>query len=170
MRPTADKILIGINNILISDILPELHSTYAMIQVALISVMVNQLTLVWQNTSQFPLIEENKDLRDVLLAASTTLKATKRDYKDKALEGLIPRIDAELQKECRSGEQYPSIQSLLEENCKLKEILVQTIVALEQISQKYESRALNDIRKKIRAHLRKHLDRQLDMLGMRIQA
>jgi len=169
VRPTTDKILIGINNILLSDILPELSSRFAVLQLMFIVMMVNQLSIIWQNTSQFPLIEENKYLRDVLLTAGTTLEATKRDYKDKALEGLILKIDAELQKECRFGEQYPSVQSLLEENCNLKETLVQTIVALDQISQKHESRALNDIRKEIRAHLRKHLDRQLDMLGMRVQ-
>lgn len=170
MRPTTDKILIGINNILLSDILPELSSPSAMVQVILLNVMMNQLATMWENTSQFPLIEENKDLRDVLLAASTTLKATKRDYKDETLEGLIPKIDAELQREYRPGEQYPSVQPLLEENCNLKEVLDRTITALDQISQDYKSQALDDVRKKIRAHLRKHLDRQLDMLGILTQA
>lgn len=170
MRPTTEKILIGINNILLSDILPELSSPFAMMQAMLLIVLTNQLALIWENTSQFPLIEENKDLRDVLLVASTTLTATKRDYRDETLEGLIPKIDAELQREYRSGEQHPSVHSLLEENCNLKETLVQTIVALDQISQNYKSQTLDDIRKKIRAHLRRHLDRQLNMLGMLTQA
>ena len=170
MRPTTDIILIGVINMLFSDILPELCSNYAKTQVVLLSVMMGQLSLMWENTSQFPLIEENEDLRDVLLAASKTLRATERDYRGETLDGLIPKIDTELQREYRSGEQYPLVQSLLEENSNLKETLVQTIVALDQISRNYKGQALDDIRKKIRVHLRKHLDRQLNMLGLSSQA
>jgi hypothetical protein len=151
----------GMNYTLLNDILPELSSPYAMTQALVLSVTINQLRAIWENTSQFPLIEENKDLRDVLLAASTTLKATKQDYRDESLERLTQKIGAELQREYPSGEEYPSLQSLLEENCNLKEVLVHTITALDEASRNYKSQALDELRKKMRAHLRKHLNWQL---------
>lgn len=161
MRPTFDKMFEGINYTLLNDIMPELSSSFAMTRVLILSLTINQISAIWQNTAQFPLIEENKDLRDVLAAASRTLKATKQDYKNESLEGLTREIDAELQREYPSGEDYPALQTLLEENCNLKEVLVNTITALEEISRDYKSQALDELRKKIRAHLRKHLNRQL---------
>lgn len=165
MRPTLDKMFKGMDYILLNDILPELSSPFAMMQAIVLSRTINGLCAIWERTSQFPLIEENKDLRDVLVAASTTLKATKEDYWDESLEGLTRKIDAELQREYPSGEEYPSLQSLLEENCNLKEILVQTITALEETSRNYKSQALDELRKKIRAHLRKHLNWQLNLIA-----
>ncbi|MBA7648767.1 hypothetical protein ES703_56556 [subsurface metagenome] len=161
MRPTLDKMFEGINYALLNDIMPELSSSFAMTRVLILSLTINQISATWQNTAQFPLIEENKDLRDVLAAASRTLEATKQDYKNESLEGLTREIDAELQREYPSGEDYPVLQSLLEENCNLKEVLVNTITALEEINRDYKSQALDELRKKIRAHLRKHLNRQL---------
>ena len=161
MRPTLDKLYEGMNYVLMNNVFPELSSPFIMTQVLLFSLTINQLTAIWQNAAQFPLIEENKDLRDVLQAASRTLKETKQDYKDKSLEGLTQKIDAELQREYPSGEEHPLVQSLLEENCDLKEVLDHTIIALDETSQNYKSQALDELRKKIRAHLRKHLNWQL---------
>lgn len=161
MRPTLDKMFEGMNYTLLNDILPELSSPYAMTQALVLSITINQLSAIWQNAAQFPLIEENKGLRDVLQAASGTLKETKQDYKDESLEGLTQKIDAELQREYPSGEEYPAVQALLQENCNLKEVLVDTITAVDEISRNYKSQALDELRKKIRAHLRKHLNWQL---------
>ncbi len=163
MRPTLDKTFEGMNYTVLNDILPELSSTYAMTQALMLSVMLNQLQAIWEKTSQLPLIKENKGLRDVLQAAIGTLKATKQDYWDKSLEGLTQKIDAELQKEYPSGEEYPLLQSLLEENCNLKEVLDRTIIALEETSRDYKSPALDELRKKIRAHLRNLLNWQLSL-------
>lgn len=164
MRPTLDKVFKSVDYALLNDILPQLSSPYAQFQVLTISLAIHQLSAIWENTSQFPLIEENKDLRDVLRDTSTTLKATKKDYKDKSLDELRQKIDPELQREHPSDEQYPSVQSLLEENCNLKELLDQTIVALDKTSRNYKSQAQDELRKKIRAHLRKHLNRQLSSI------
>jgi hypothetical protein len=119
---------------------------------------------IWEKTSQFPLIGENKDLMEVLLAATDTLKATKQDYRDETLERLTQEIDAELKREYPSAELYPSVHSLLEENGNLKELLVKTITALDETSRNYESQALDELRKKIRAHLRKQLNWELTFL------
>ena len=166
MRPTLDKLFKCIDYILLNDILPELSSPFAMRQAMMLSHAINGLAVIWEKTAQFPLIEENKDLRDVLLAATRTLEATRRDYKNETLEPLTQKIHGELQREHLFEEQYPSLQSLLEENCNLKESLVQTITVLEEISQHYKSQALDELRKKIRAHLRKHLDWQLSLLAV----
>ena len=166
MRPTLDKLFKGIDYILLNDILPELSSPYAMMQAMMLSHTINGLAAIWEKTAQFPLLRENKDLRDVLLTATTTLEATRRDYKNETLEALTQQINAELQGEHPSEEQYPSLQSLLEENCSLKESLVQTIRMLEEISQHYQSQALDELRQKIRIHLRKHLDWQLNLLAV----
>ena len=164
MRPTVDKLCNGINNALINDILPDLSSPVAQRQVLLISAIINRIATIWEKTSQFPLIEENKDLKDVLQTATSTLKATKQDYKDETLEALTQKIDAELQRKYPSGEQYPSLHSLLEENSNLKELLVQTITGLDETSRNYKSQALDELRKKIRAHLRKQVDWDLTFL------
>ncbi len=165
MRPTLDKMLEGMNYTLLNDILPELSSPFAMTQAMMLSATIGLSAAIWQGTSQFPLIEENKDLRDALLAASTTLKATKQDYWDESLAGLTQKIDTELQREYPSGEDHPSLQPLLEENCNLKEILDQTIIALDETSRNYKSPALDEFREKIRAHLRKHLNWRLSFLA-----
>jgi len=164
VRPTVDKLCNGINNALINDILPDLSSPVAQRQVLLISAIINRIATIWEKTSQFPLIEENKDLKDVLQTATSTLKATKQDYKDETLEALTQKIDAELQRKYPSGEQYPSLHSLLEENSNLKELLVQTITGLDETSRNYKSQALDELRKKIRAHLRKQVDWDLTFL------
>ena len=167
MRPTVDKLCKGINNVLINDILPELSSSpVAQRRVLMISASLNRIATIWEKTAQFPLIEENKDLRDILLAATTTFKATKKDYTDKTLEGLTQEIDAELQREYPSEERYPSVHSLLEENSNLKELLVRTITALDETSRNYRSQALDELRKKIRAHLRKQLNWELTFLEL----
>jgi len=160
----VDKLCNGINNALINDILPDLSSPVAQRQVLLISAIINRIATIWEKTSQFPLIEENKDLKDVLQTATSTLKATKQDYKDETLEALTQKIDAELQRKYPSGEQYPSLHSLLEENSNLKELLVQTITGLDETSRNYKSQALDELRKKIRAHLRKQVDWDLTFL------
>lgn len=165
MRPTMDKMLEGMNYVLLNDILPELSSPFAQTQAMMLSATIGLSAAIWERTCQFPLIVENKDLKDVLLAASTTLKAIKQDYTDESLKGLTQKIDAELQRERPSGEEYPSLQSLLQENCNLKDILVQTITALEETTRNYKSPALDELRKKIRAHLRKHLNWQLSLLA-----
>lgn len=164
MRPTVDKLCNGINNALVNDILPDLSSPVAQRQVLLISAIINRIATIWEKTSQFPLIEENKDLKDVLQTATSTLKATKQDYTDETLEALTQKIDAELKREYPSGEQYPSLHSLLEENSNLKELLVQTITGLDETSRNYKSQALDELRKKIRAHLRKQVDWDLTFL------
>lgn len=164
MRPTVDKLCNGINNALINDILPDLSSPVAQRQVLLISAIINRIATIWEKTSQFPLIEENKDLKDVLQTATSALKATKQDYTDETLETLTQKIDAELQRKYPSGEQYPSLHSLLEENSNLKELLVQTIIGLDETSRNYESQTLDELRKKIRAHLRKQVDWDLTFL------
>ena len=166
MRPTLDKMVEGMDYTLLNDILPELSSPSAMMQVMVLSHMLNLIGAIWEKTAQLPLIEENKDLRDVLLAATRTLKAIGEDYKDETLESLTQKIDAGLQREYPSEQQYPSIHSLLEENCDLKESLVQTITALEEISQNHDIQAIDELRKKIRVHLRKHLNWQLDLLAL----
>jgi len=164
VRPTVDKLCNGINNALINDILPDLSSPVAQRQVLLISAIINRIATIWEKTSQFPLIEENKDLKDVLLAATRTFKAIKQDYKDETLEALTQKIDDELKRKYPSGEQYPSVHSLLEENSNLKELIVQTITALDETSRNYKSQALNELRTKIRAHLRKQLNWDLTFL------
>lgn len=166
MRPTLDKMFKGMNYILANDILPELSSPSAMMQAMVLSHMLNLLGEIWEKTAQLPLIEENKGLRDVLLTASGTLKATRQDYEDETLGPLTRKIDAELQREYPSEGPYPSLQSLIEENCNLKENLVQTITALEEISQHYQSQAIDDVRKKIRAHLRRQLNWELGLLTL----
>lgn len=164
MRPTVDKLCNGINNALINDILPDLSSPVAQRQVLLISAIINRIATIWEKTSQFPLIEENKDLKDILLAATITLKATEQDYTDETLEALTQKIDAEFKREYPSQERYPSVYSLLEENSNLKELLVQTITGLDETSRNYKSQALDELRKKIRAHLRKQVDLDLTFL------
>jgi len=161
VRPTLGKMLEGMNYTLLNDILPELSSSYALTQAMMLSATMNLCAAIWQGTCQFPLIEENKDLKDVLQTVTKTLKATQPDYWDKPLAGLTQKIDAELQREYPSGEVYPPLQSLLEENCNLKELLDQTIIALEETSRNYKSQALDEVKNKIRAHLRKHLNWRL---------
>ena len=164
MRPTVDKMCKSINNVLLNDIVPELSSPSTRMQAMIISAMINRIATIWEKTSQFPLIEENKDLKDVLQTATSALKATKQDYTDETLETLTQKIDAELQRKYPSGEQYPSLHSLLEENSNLKELLVQTITGLDETSRNYESQTLDELRKKIRAHLRKQVDWDLTFL------
>jgi len=166
VRPTVDKLCNGINYALVNDILPELSSPVAQRQVLMISATISRIATIWEKTSQFPLIEENRDLRDILLAATRTLKVTKQDYTDETLEGLTEKIDAELPREYPSEERYPSVHSLLEENSNLKELLVQTITGLDEISQNYKSQDLDELRGKIRAHLRRQLDWELTFLGL----
>lgn len=166
MRPTVDKLCNGINNTLVNDILPDLSSPVAQRQVLMISATISRIATIWEKTSQFPLIEENKELSDILLAATTTFKAAKKDYKDETLEALTQKIDAELPREYPSEEHYPSVHSLLEENSNLKELLVQTITGLDEISRNYKSQDLDELRRKIRAHLRRQLDWELTFLGL----
>ena len=161
MRPKVDKLVAGVTNILIGEILSQLPSARSHANIFATSVVLNTIASMWENSSQFPLIQENKDLRDVLEAAGTTLKATERDHKDEILAGLIPGIEAELEGEYEFGEQYPSVQLLQEKNVKLKEALDQTIVAVDRISRNHPSQALDELRQKIRVHLRKHLDRSI---------
>ena len=104
------------------------------------------------------------DLKDVLQAATRTLKATRQDFEDETIGPLTQKIDAELAREYPSEGQYPAFHSLLEENCNLKESLVQTITTLDEISQNYQSQAIDELRKRIRTHLRKHLDWQLSLI------
>lgn len=161
MRPKVDKLVAGVNGILMGEFLPQLTSADSQVNVFLTNAVLLTIASMWENSSQFPLIHENKDLRDVLEAAGTTLKATERDHKDETLAGLIPRIEAELEGEYEFREQYPTVQSLTEKNVKLKEALDQTIVAVDSISRNHPSQAVDELRQKIRAHLRKHLDRTL---------
>jgi len=165
VRPTLDKMLERVNHALLMDIFPELSSLHAQTQAMMISATMSLCAAIWQGTCQFPLIMENKDLRDVLLAATKALKATEKDYTDESLERLTQKIDAELDKEHPSEEEYPSLQPLLEENCNLKELLDQTIIALDETSRNYKCQALDEVREKIRAHLRKHLNLRLLLLA-----
>jgi len=166
VRPTVDKLCQGISNILLNDIVPELSSPVAQRQILMISASLSRIMTIWEKTSQFPLIGENKDLREVLLAATNTLKATKQYYKDETLERLTQEIDTEFKREYPSGELYPSVHSLLEENGNLKELLVKTITAIDKTSCNYKSQALDELRKKIRAHLRKQLNWELTFLEL----
>ena len=165
MRPTLDKMLERVNHALLTDIFPELSSLHAQTQAMMISATMSLCAAIWQGTCQFPLIVENKDLRDVLLAATKALKATEKDYTDESLERLTQKIDAELEKEHPSEAEYPPLQSLLEENCNLKELLDQTIIALDETSRNYKCQALDEVREKIRANLRKHLNLRLLLLA-----
>ncbi len=164
MRPTVDKLCQGISNVLLNDIVPELSSPVAQRRILMVITSLNRIATLWEKTSQFPLIEENKNLREVLLAATSTFKTSKQDYKDETLERLVQQIDTELQREYPSGELYPSVHSLLEENSNLKELLVKTITALATTSRNYKNQTLEDLRKKIRAHLRKQLNWELTFL------
>lgn len=165
MRPTLDKMLERVNHALLMDIFPELSSLHAQTQAMMISATMGLCAAISQGTCQFPLIVENKDLRDVLLAATKALKATEKDYTDESLERLTQKIDAALEKEHPPEEEYPSLQSLLEENCNLKELLDQTIIALDETSRNYKCQALDEVRGNIRAHLRKHLNWRLLLLA-----
>ena len=164
MRPTVDKLCQGINNVLLNDIVPELSSPIAQRRILMVSACLNLIATIWEKTAQFPLIVENQDLKEVLMTASSTFKVTKQDYRDETLERLEQEIDIELTREYTSGELYPSVHSLLEENSNLKESLVQTITALEEMSQNYQSQAIEELRQRIRAHLRKQLNWELSFL------
>jgi len=164
VRPTVDELCQGINNVLLNDILPELSSPVAQRRILTVSVCLNRIATIWEKTAQFPLIAENKDLREVLMVATSTFKSTKQDYRDETLERLVQEIDTELKREYTSGELYPSVHSLLEENSNLKESLVQTVTMLEEMSQNYQSQAIEELRQRIRAHVRKQLNWELSFL------
>ena len=164
MRPTVDKLCKGINNVLLNNIVPEISSPSVRMQAMITSAVVGRLMTIWEKTAEFPLSEQNKELKEVLLAATGTFQATKQDYTNETLEALTQKIDAELQKEHKSDEQYPSVYSQLEENSNLKELLVQTIIALDETSRAYKSQALDELRKNIRAYLRKQLNWELTFL------
>ena len=164
MRPTLDKMLKGMEYILSNDIVPELSSPFALTQAMVLSGLLNFLGAIWEKTAQFPLVEENKDLKDVLQIATRALKAVRQDHEDETIGPLAEKIDAELVREYPAEGLYPSLHSLLEENYNLKENLVQTITTLDEISQNHQSQAIDELRKRIRAHLRKHLDWQLSLL------
>ena len=154
----------GMDYILSNDIVPELSSPLALTQAMVLSGLLNFLGAIWEKTAQFPLVEENKDLKDVLQAATRTLKATRQDIEDETIGPLTQKIDAELAREYPAEGPYPAFHSLLEENCNLKESLVQTITALDEMSQHYQRQAIDELRKRIRTHLRKHLDWQLSII------
>jgi len=150
---------------LLNHILPELSSPSAITQAMVLSGLLGLLGAIWEKTAQFPIIEENNDLKDVLQTAAKTFKAIGQDYEDETIGSVTQKIDAELEREHPSEGQYPAFHTLLEENYNLKENLVQTITALEEMSQNYQSQTIDELRKRIRGHLRKQLDWQLSLIA-----
>ena len=164
MRPRLGEIFESMTYTLQNEILPELTSPHVKSQAQMLGLVIAQIAAICEGSTQFPLIRENGDLRIVLLAAGITFKATQPDYWNESLGSLIQKIDVELQKKSPSEEEYPTLKSLEEENYNLKELLDRTILALGETMQNYKSQSLDELRERIRTHLRKQLNRQLSMV------
>jgi len=143
-------------------ILPNLTGASAVQQAKFISTILQEMAPVLDVNSHL-LGEENEEMRGVLREVVEALPREKALLGHAACSRLIKRIDRKL-KNLNVG---PA--DVIGENGRLKETLVDTINGLDALTGDLPTEKMYSLKLRIRAVLRKQIDRRVSHLAMRVQ-
>lgn len=153
MRPTGEELLRGMQDSLITHILPELQTAFAQMQVMLISALLGVVAGEWDGAAQ-RLVDDNAALRELARRGAEALAAT-GDHTElaDALGSLAQGSDPSLR-----------LSELSAANAQLRAALAQ----LGAVALASDRPALRELRPAILEHLQSDAEaRSLSLLGPR---
>lgn len=158
MRPTHLELIQGLQASLLTDVLPEVKTTYGQWQTQIALLVLGVLAQEWDGAVQ-ELLEENRGMRGIFGRAAPALKLFSRDDGG-ALAGLAQ--DLEAQAGSADDEPY-TISALTARNSELRGSLTRFLVACEDAAQQAEYESLRPLRDEAYALLRRQASKRWDL-------
>lgn len=158
MRPTHLELIQGLQASLLTDVLPEVKTTYAQWQTQIALLVLGVLAQEWDGAVQ-DLLEENRGIRDIFGRAAPTLERLDRDDAS-PLAGLAGELEAQAQG--ADGEPF-TISALAARNSDLRGSLTRLLVACEDAAEGPEYESLRPLRDEAYALLRRQAGKRWDL-------
>lgn len=164
MRPTTEELLTGIKDAIDNYILPDLSSPYPISIACTINALLLHLIRRVEKEGHL-LAESNRDIRDTLEAALSTLQHSKHTSAIPELVRLEMDLREKLSKEYRARDEYTSVGSLTEENNDLRRTLIDLLKTVDAAREHLEADSLAELRGRITNCSKRQLDRELSLLS-----
>jgi hypothetical protein len=158
MRPTHLELIQGLLATLLTDVLPEVKTTYAQWQTQIALLVLGVLAQEWDGAVQ-DLLDENRDLRDLFARTARTVEGFDRDG-GTSLTGLAPDLKGRAEE--ADGEPY-TISALSARNSELRALLTRLLVTCEDIAEQRGYESLQPLRDEAYALLRQKAGKRWDL-------
>ena len=158
MRPTHLELIQGLQASLLTDVLPELKTTYAQWQAQIALLVLGVLAQEWDGAVQ-DLLEENRGMRELFRRAAPALERLGRDPGG-PLAGLAQELEAQAQG--TDGEPF-TISALAARNSDLRGSLARFLVACEDAAEQPGHESLLPLRDEAYALLRRQASKRWDL-------
>jgi len=159
MRPSIEEILKGIKFTLKEVIVPDLRSPWPQWMVEQIDYFIDHLIIRYQEEPQM-LMDENRELREILSEADRVFRAVGIDRNDASLVRLADEINEQLKAQPHEEVGYNPVPFMQEENNILKSKVCESIKAMERAKEEGKIPSLNAVRVKIRDYIKRQVKRE----------
>ncbi len=158
MRPTHLELIQGLQASLLTDVLPEVRTSYAQWQTQIALLVLGVLAQEWDGAVQ-DLLEENRGIRGIFGRAAPALGRLGRDGDD-ALVGLAQDLEAQAQG--ADGEPF-TVSALAARNSDLRGSLARFLVACEDLGEGQGFESLRPLRDEAYALLGRQASKRWDL-------
>ena len=159
MRPRADEVMQSITWTFETHIVPDLTDPLARSLCLTMSYLLRQVEL--RIRLEGPALHADiREVRQTLAAVQRLLRATPAASTEPALSGLDQEIAATLERVYRSPDEYPVVESLMNEAEAMNWALVHAIRILDETRERFLQVPYQQVRDEIRACMAHQLERQ----------
>ena len=159
MRPRADEIVQSITWTFEEHIVPDLKDPLAKSLSLTLGYLLRHVEQRIRDEGP-ALHADIREIRQALRSVQDLLQRTPAIVSDPDLSRLSQEIAAVLGRQYRLPDEYPRVESLMDEADALGWVLVQVIKALEGAKDKFPEAPYRTVRQEIRTYLANHLRRQ----------
>lgn len=163
MRPSVNQVLTGVRGIIENVLLNDLATENSRASAREVIAALYQLEKRWPEVIP-NLMKENDDLNALFSSALPLIEEIDQGRHLPAFEHLKQAIERQSKRQSVPEEHYPVYSALEKENDDLRALLVEVIIALEEMKERSADARLEGLKQCIRAHLRKYLDRELEWI------
>jgi hypothetical protein len=156
VRPHSLEIIQGLQNALITHIMPELRSSYAQAQAMYMILLLNVLARYWDGHVQ-ALVDDNREMRGLFEGAAEALGSVGTFRR----EGEPDALAAELRGEAGRTSTSLRMTDLLEENNRLRALLARLAVICDRAEVDPALSALKSLRLKLVEHMRREVSQRI---------
>ncbi len=156
MRPHSLEIIHGLQNALITHIMPELRSSYAQAQAMYMILLLGVLTKYWDGHVQ-TLVDDNREMRGLFEDAAEALGSAGTSGR----QGEPDALAVELRGEAGHASTSLRMTDLLEENNRLRALLARLAVVCDQAEVDPTLSALKPLRPRLVEHMRREVSQRI---------
>jgi hypothetical protein len=156
VRPHSLEIIQGLQNVLITHIMPELRSSYAQAQAMYMILLLGVLTRYWDGRVQ-ALDDDNREMRGLFEDAAEALGSVGTSRR----QGEPDALAAELRGEAGRTSTSLRMTDLLEENNRLRALLARLAVICDRAEIDPALSALKPLRLKLVEHMRREVSQRI---------